>query len=301
MDLLSQLFSIGPFNFLIQDITRITIAFGAFVFLLCICYGYMRFLDVDSLDEYRKKEGKLKKKSNTPGVESQEESFEKAILAILSTDDEKTKSLTKLNELTNRSLPPTVKFKQMMNGLVHNPYNTTSIARVMILSMAGVGAGLFLGILLANPAALIIFAVMGFAIPIILVSLQVLRRQLVVMEGNLGLISNHLGIYKESSSLIESFKMLLTVLTPGTREYKAIHTAVIARTEAKITMDVVLRDLMVDLLADLNVKQYFDVCFIADTVSSDYKEALDYLPSRFHPIVIRNIGYVTACFYGSYI
>lgn len=299
-DFLKQIIYDTPLRGLFSSIENCCLFLGISICGALFCYLAIRLTDIEDLDTFRRtkqKDEEAKKKKKKKKSSEADSELEKAILSILETNSDKEVSRIKLNNLTGKSLPMGLKVKKALVNLVHNPYNTTSIPKVLMTSCVTGAGGLMIGLLLSNVVAMISFAVLGFSIPLTLVSLQCLKRQLAILEGNLGLITTHLGIFRESPNLIDSFRGVLTILTPNTREYKAMSNAYKARTEANVNLEIVLDRLNDELLTDSSVKAYFDVCFIADTVSSEYKDALDYIPSRLQPIVSKNIIFVNATFY----
>lgn len=293
MKILENLFYSSMFSWLFSSLPNMCIAMGVCIFLFLVVYTFYKLGQVDSLEDFRKIKNKEEIKEN----KKENTDLENAILSLLDTSDASDQSKIKLNELTGKSLPISLKFKRFLNNMVHNPYNTVSVPKLLIISCLGAGMGICIGLLLKNVAAMVSLSVLGFSIPLNLVSLQCLKRQLAVMEGNLGLITTHLGVYRESPQLTDSLRLLLTVLTPGTREYKAIASAYQSSSELNMDIKTVLDNLCEELLTDKETKSYFDVCYIADQVSSDYKDALDYIPERLQPLVSKNVGFVNACFY----
>ena len=285
----------GPITKVFPSLTDACIGFGVAVFAVLI---FLALHSGASLHKFREEEKiKEKKRLHDEGAGGSENKSEfmdqlsKMVTDILENESDKEISTAARNKIKGSALPMSYRIKKMLKDMMTNPYNPIALPKMILASITFAIVGLGLGVFLKNFVFCVMLTVVGLIAPIIFVSVTSLNNQVSVLQGNLGLISSHLGIYKESNSVADSFRALLNVLTPNTREYKAVYRAHGGLVEANLDLYTVIERLKQELLVDAIVGQYFDVCYICDTKSSEYKDALDYLPTRLEPIVLMNIKY----------
>lgn len=247
-------------------------------------YMFYKFCDIDG-----EKDGK----ESYEVIDKSPNSLENRILNILTSETDETKRQESLHRIAGDQVSIAVKMRVKLLKLVNNPYNKISVPKMLIWCILGSVIGLLLGITLQNVSAMVSLTIIGVSFPFTLVSLLALKNQMRVLESNLGLIMTHLGIYKESESFVDSLNGTLLIMTPGTREYEIVNATYLAVTEGSLPILKAIDMLKRNLLADSNIKQYFDICEIAETVSPDYKDSLDYIPTRLEPLVRVNMQFVT--------
>lgn len=275
------------------SLTDAIIVFSIAIFICLIFFGLFKassisaYLESVRIKERKKAHGEVTNKKSSDFIDQ----LSKMVEDILENDGEKEISFKARNKIRGTSLPLKYKVKKALKDMMTNPYNPVAVPKMILLSGAFSICGFGLGVFLENIVFCISLAVVGLVAPIIFVSVASLSNQMKILQSNLGLMASHLGIYKESNSIADSFRSLINVLTPDSREYKAIFRAHGAIIEANIDLYDVMERLKADLLADLVMCQYLDLCYISDTKSAEYKDALDYLPKRLEPIVMKNLGY----------
>lgn len=286
-----------------SDITKVCLIFGVSVFIFLMFLILFKLGKITEFENKKRREEKIKAKAGADYSEKKKKSdmmdqLSKLVTEIFDSEDENAMDSVSKSKIRGTNLPLTMRLKKVVRDLMYNPYNTISVPKMILCSLVFSFVGAGVGTLLTNVVMVVALAIVGLVAPIIYVSIASLKNQLTILQSNLGLITSHIGIYKESNSLTDSFRALLGILTPGKREYKAIYKAHGALTEANINMFTVIEELKNDLLVDTTASQYFDMCYIADTKSSEYKESLDYIPVRMEPIVIKNIFYSRLIYIG---
>lgn len=282
----------------IDSMTKAILIFGAAVGLLFVCFAGLihtkihTYIQKERLEK-RRNAGRSTTDAEAAHAKSQSmDQLSKMITNLLDVDETDISNRAR-NELTGSAPSLSYKLRKFLHDMMVNPYNSVSIPKMIIACGILAFLGLVAGAMLRGVIFMVSLALVGLVAPVIYVSVSSIRNQLSILQNNMGLMASHLGIYKEANNFTDSLRSLLNVLTPDTREFKAIYSAHGALVEANMDLFVVIDKLKKDLLADATVCQYFDLCYISDTKSTEYKDALDYLPKRLEPIVMKNIMYVS--------
>lgn len=282
----------------INDISKAVLIFGGAVALLFLCIAGLMgnkiniHIQKEMLERRRNAGGSTTDATQSKAKSQTMDQLSKMITNLLEVDESDVSNKAR-NEITGASPGIAYKIKKFLHDMMVNPYNSVSIPKMVITCGILAFLGFSAGTMLRGIVFMVSLALVGLAAPVIYVSVSSIRNQLNILQNNMGLMASHLGIYKEANNFTDSLRSLLNVLTPDTREFKAIYSAHGALVEANMDLFAVIDKLKKDLLADVNVCQYFDLCYIADTKSTEYKDALDYLPKRLEPIVMKNILYVS--------